>query len=58
MTLGSQGKSQLTLSQGMLKKGGVDNYADDNDKVKTSVSQNCATARLSTEEFFLRTQYL
>jgi hypothetical protein len=42
----------------MLKKGVVDNDADD-DGVRTTVpSQNHATAKLSTEEFFLRTQYL
>jgi hypothetical protein len=49
---------QLTLSQGMLKKGDVDNDADDDGEVRTSVSQNHATATLSTKEFFLRTQYL
>jgi hypothetical protein len=49
-------KSQLTLSQGMLKKGDVVDDADD--EVRTSASQNRVTATLSTEEFFLRTQYL
>jgi hypothetical protein len=41
----------------MLKKGDVIYDADD-DKVRSSVSQNCVTATLNTEEFFLRTQYL
>ncbi len=40
----------------MLKKGDVDDDADDDDEVRTSASENCATAVLSTEEFFLRTQ--
>jgi hypothetical protein len=42
----------------MLKKGYADNDADDNDEVRTSASQNRATATLSTKEFFLRTQDL
>ncbi len=47
--------SKLSLSQGMLKKG--DDDVDD--EVRTIVpSQNHATTTLSTEEFFLRTQYL
>jgi hypothetical protein len=41
-----------------LKNGDVHDYADDDDEVRTSASQNRATAMLSTEEFFLRTQYL
>jgi hypothetical protein len=49
-------KSQLTLSQGMMKKGdGIVDVADD-DEVRTSASQNHVTAKLCTEEFFLRTQ--
>jgi hypothetical protein len=40
----------------MLKKGDVDKDADD--EVRTSASQNHATATLSTEEFFLRIQYI
>jgi hypothetical protein len=52
-------KNQLTLSQGMLKKGNVDDDAVDDDEVRTTVSsQDCATATLKTEEFFLRTRYL
>ncbi len=40
-----------------MKKGDVVADADDDDdEVRTSASQNSATARLSTEEF-LRTQY-
>jgi hypothetical protein len=49
-------KSQLILSQGMLKKGYVNDDTDD--EVRTSVSQNCVTATQNTVEFFLRTQYL
>jgi hypothetical protein len=33
-------KSQLTLSQGMLKKGDIDDDADDNDQVKTRGGQS------------------
>ncbi len=50
-------KSQLSLSQGMLKRGDDDDVVDD--EVRTTVpSQNHATATLSTEQSFLRTQYL
>jgi hypothetical protein len=42
----------------MKKKGDVTVNADDDDEVRTSGSQNCATAAMSTEEFFLRTQYI
>jgi hypothetical protein len=41
----------------MLKKRDVENDAND-DEVRTNASQNQATATLSTEEFFLRTQNL
>jgi hypothetical protein len=41
----------------MLKNEDVENDADDDDEVRTSESQNCVTATLSTEKFFLRTQY-
>jgi hypothetical protein len=41
-----------------LKKGDVDNNADDDDELRTSASQNHATATLIATEFFLRTQYL
>jgi hypothetical protein len=40
----------------MLKKGDVYDDAGDNDEVRTSTSQNCATYPLNTEEFFLKTQ--
>ncbi len=40
-----------------MKKGDVDYDADYDDEVRTSVSQNRATATLSTEESFLRAQY-
>jgi hypothetical protein len=42
----------------MLKKGDVDDDADDDNEVRTSASRSCATAALITVEFFLRTQYL
>ncbi len=42
----------------MLKKGDVNDDADDDDEVRTSASQNRATATLSTEEFLFRTQHL
>jgi hypothetical protein len=42
----------------MLKKRDVENDANDDDEVRTNASQNQATATLSTEEFFLRTQNL
>ncbi len=41
----------------MLKKGDVNDDADDDDEVRTSESQNLVTATLKTKEFFLRTQY-
>ncbi len=51
-------KSQVTLSQGMLKKGDVIVDADaDDDEVRTSALQNRVTATLCTEEFFLSTLY-
>jgi hypothetical protein len=42
----------------MLKKGDVNNDADDDDEVRTSGLQNCVTVTLSTKAFLLRTQYL
>jgi hypothetical protein len=42
----------------MMKKVDVIADADDDDEVRTSGLQNYATATLSYEEFFLRTQYL
>jgi hypothetical protein len=39
----------------MKKKGDV---ITDVDELKISASQNCATATLCTEEFFLRTQFI
>jgi hypothetical protein len=44
---------QLTLSQGKLMKRS-DVAADDDDAVRTSVSQDRVTATLCTEELFLR----
>jgi hypothetical protein len=41
-----------------MKKAEVVIVADDDDELRTSVSENPATATLCTEEFFLRTQYL
>ncbi len=37
-----------------MKKGGVVDDADDDNEVRTSASQNHATATMCTEEFFLR----
>jgi hypothetical protein len=54
-----QPKKESTSSfQGMKKKGDVTVNTDDDDEVWTNASQNCATAAMSTEEFFLRTQYI
>ncbi len=47
-------KSHLTLSQGMMKKGDDVAVDDDDDVVRTSVSQNRVAATLCTEELFLR----
>jgi hypothetical protein len=47
-------KSQLTLSQGLTKKGDVNAIAGD-DEVRTSASQNHAAATLCTEKLFLGT---
>jgi hypothetical protein len=41
-----------------MKKGDFIINADADDEVRTSASQNCATATLSTEELFLRTRYI
>jgi hypothetical protein len=42
-----------------MKKGDVVILAaDDDDEVRTSVSENHATAKQRTEELFLRTQYI
>ncbi len=50
-------KNQLSLFQGMTKKAEVIIVADNDDELRTSVSENPATATLCTEEFFVRTQY-
>jgi hypothetical protein len=50
-------QDQNTLSCWMLKKGDVNNDAND-DEMRTSVSQNRERATPSNEEFFLGTQYL
>jgi hypothetical protein len=42
----------------MSKKGDIVDDADDIDEVRIGASQKRATATLSTEEFFLRTQYV
>jgi hypothetical protein len=52
MVTASKKESTYSFS-GMLKKGDVDD-----DEMRTSVSQNFATAVQSYEEFFLRTQYI
>jgi hypothetical protein len=41
----------------MLKKGDDDNDEVDDEVRTTMLSQNCAKAKLSTEESFLRTQF-
>jgi hypothetical protein len=40
------------------EKGDVITDAADDDEVRTSASQNHATATMYAEEFFLRTQYI
>jgi hypothetical protein len=43
----------------MMKKGdAIVIVDDDDDAVRTSASQFCMIATLSTEELFLRTQYI
>jgi hypothetical protein len=42
----------------MLKKGDDVAVDDDDDAVRTSVSQDQVTVTLCTEEFFLRTQFI
>ncbi len=46
---------QLTLFQGKKKKG---DEVDDDDAVRTSVSQDRVTATLCTKKLFLSTQYI
>jgi hypothetical protein len=41
----------------MMKKGDVFDEVDDDDEVRTSVTPKHLAATLSTEEFFLWTQY-
>ncbi len=41
-----------------MKKGDDVVVDNDDDAVRTIVSQNCRTAMLCTEELFLRTQYI
>jgi hypothetical protein len=53
----SRKKGQLTISQCKMKKG--DDVADDDDDaVRTTLTQDRVTATLCTEELFLRTQYI
>jgi hypothetical protein len=42
----------------MLKRGDVNDDADDDDEVRITAKQNRLIETLSTEEFSLRTQYL
>ncbi len=51
-------KGQLTLSEGIVKKGDDVSVDDDDDTMRTSVSQNQVIVILCTEELFLRTQYV
>ncbi len=41
-----------------MEKKGDDVAVDDDDAVRTSVSQNQVTVTLCTDELFLRTQYI
>ncbi len=54
----SLNKGQLTLSQGKIKKGDDVAVDDDDDTVRTSVSQDQVKATLCTEELFYRTKYI
>ncbi len=49
-------KVKLTLSQGKEMKGDEDVYEDDDDAVRTSVSQDRMPVTLCTEEQFLSAQ--
>ncbi len=49
-------KTQLTLVQGKMKMG--DDVADDNNAMRTSVSQYQVTATLYTEELYISAQYI
>ncbi len=51
-------EDQLTLSQGKMKKGEDVADDEDDDAVRTSVSQDQVTETLCNEELFLRTQYI
>jgi hypothetical protein len=51
-------RAQLTLCHGKMKKGDDVAGYEDEDAVRTSVSQDRVTATLCTEELFLRTQYI
>jgi hypothetical protein len=51
-------KGELTLSQGMIKKGDDVKVDDSHNAVRTSVLQNRVTATLCTKELFLQTQYI
>ncbi len=51
-------KVQLTFSRGKKKKGDKVKDEDDDDVVRTSVSQDRVTVTLCTEELFLCTQYM
>jgi hypothetical protein len=51
-------KGKHTLSQGKIKKGDDVAVDDDDDTVRTSVSQDQVTATLCTEEFFYKTKYI
>ncbi len=69
-TLGSRGtkpenwhsdslkKVKLTFSQGKKKKGNEITVDEDDDALRTSVSQDRVAATLGTEELFFSTQYI
>jgi hypothetical protein len=50
-------KSQLTLSQGMLKSGDVNINTDDDDEMTTSVSQKRVGVTLSDSVFIALPSY-
>ncbi len=51
-------KDQLSIFQGMFKKGDDVAVCNVDNVVRTSVSQNRVIATLCTKELFLRTQYI
>ncbi len=54
----TQNQDQLSIFQGMFKKGDDVAVCDVDYVVRTSVSQNRVIATLCSKELFLRTQYI